>query len=54
MTRREKKAVSLRAAAIAFARGLQTPVMDARDSTFQKLDQQLRRAALAYAKEASR
>lgn len=48
----EAAAIALRAAAIAFAQGLQTPVMDVRDSTFRKLDLRLQRAAITYAKVA--
>jgi hypothetical protein len=49
----EAAAVALRAAAVAYAQGLQTPVMDARDSTFRKLDLRLQRAALTYAEVAN-
>lgn len=49
MTKKHKAEVALRKAAEEFAAGLHSPVKDARDSEFKKLDAKLMKAAVRYA-----
>jgi hypothetical protein len=42
--------IALRAAAMAWTRGLSEPVLDSRDSAFVRLDRRLQRAAVTFAK----
>ena len=51
MTDRHEAEVALRSAAVQFSEGLHTPVKDARDSAFARINRRLMKAAIRYAEQ---